>query len=107
MHEKNSIGERIMVLRLERGYSRENLAEIAEISSKFLYEIEMNKKGFSAYTLQKIAESLEVSMDYIMTGKGTRRYDDEIFEVIYRFKPNTLGAVDELLKAAYKIAKGD
>lgn len=37
-----SIGERIMILRSERGYTRKTLAELAGISSKFLYEIETN-----------------------------------------------------------------
>ncbi|MCI9079368.1 MAG: helix-turn-helix transcriptional regulator [Lachnospiraceae bacterium] len=104
MHEKNTVGKRIMILRQERGYSRETLARLSEISSKFIYEIETDKKGFSAYTLQKIAESLEVSLDYIMTGKNYRIYDEEVFDMIYHFKPNTLEAVKELLKAAYKIA---
>ena len=40
------IGYRIMELRLDRGYSRERLAERAGISSKFLFEIERNGRGF-------------------------------------------------------------
>ncbi len=101
-----SVGERIMVLRSERGYTRRTLAEFAGISSKFLYEIETNKKVFSAYTLQGIARALEVSLDYIMTGKGARIYDDIIFDTIYKFKPDTLEAVEELLQTVYKITSG-
>ena len=56
-------GERIMILRGERGYTREQLAELADISEKFLYEIEMGKKGFSATTLMNICDALEVSLD--------------------------------------------
>ena len=37
-------GYRIMKIRLERHYSREYLAELADISPKFLYEIEIGKK---------------------------------------------------------------
>lgn len=98
-----SIGERIMILRNERGYTRNTLAEFAGISSKFLYEIETNKKGFSANTLQGIATALEVSLDYIMTGKGARTCDEIIFDTIYKFKPDKLETVDELLQAVYKI----
>lgn len=98
-----SVGERIMILRNERGYTRKALAEFAGISSKFLYEIETNKKGFSANTLQGIASALEVSLDYIMTGKGARNYDDIIFDTVYKFKPDTLEIVEELLQAVYKI----
>ena len=69
-------GERIMQLRLDRRYTREQLAYLANISEKFLYEIEMDKKGFSAITLMNLAKALEVSMDYIMLGKGGRKYDN-------------------------------
>ena len=65
----------------------------------------MNKKGFSAETLMKLSHALEVSMDYIMLGKGSRKYDDEIVATLEQFKPNTLEMVDRLLKAAYEISK--
>ena len=44
-------GKRIRTIRKERGYSRNQLAEKAGISSKFLYEIEQGRKKFSAETL--------------------------------------------------------
>ena len=94
-----------MQLRTDRRYTREQLDYLADISEKFLYEIEMNKKGFSAETLMKLSHALEVSMDYIMLGKGSRKYDDEIVATLEQFKPNTLEMVDRLLKAAYEISK--
>ena len=94
-----------MQLRTDRRYTREQLAYLADISEKFLYEIEMNQKGFSAETLMKLSHALEVSMDYIMLGKGSRKYDDEIVATLEQFKPNTLEMVDRLLKAAYEISK--
>ena len=39
-------GIRIRFLREERHYTREYLAEMADISPKFLYEIESGQKGF-------------------------------------------------------------
>ena len=97
-------GERILMLRSDRGYTREQLAELANISEKFLYEIETGKKGFSAMTLLNISKALEDSLDYIMTGTGSRKYDDEIIATLEKFKPNTLEMVDRLLKTAYEIA---
>lgn len=99
-----TVGERIMVLRNDRGYTREQLAELADISEKFLYEIEMGKKGFSATTLLNLSKALEVSLDYIMTGKGSRKYDSEIVDTLEKFKPNTLKMVERLLKTAYEIS---
>ena len=44
-------GNRIRYLREKQHYTREQLAEMADISPKFLYEIESGQKGFSADTL--------------------------------------------------------
>lgn len=43
----SEIGFRIMQLRNQQNISRERLADMANISQKFLYEIEFGKKGFS------------------------------------------------------------
>lgn len=66
--EKKEVGERIAYLRVVNHYTRERFAELVGISPRFLYEIETGRKGFSASTLYKIASTLEVSCDYIMTG---------------------------------------
>ena len=63
------VGARIRELREIQNYTREGLAEKVDISAKFLYEIEMGKKGFSADTLCRISKALSVSCDYIMLGE--------------------------------------
>ena len=76
---KDGMGIRIQELRKERNMTREELAEKAEISIKFLYEVEMGKKGISAETLLKIAVALSASCDYLLTGEcknQNRRYDN-------------------------------
>ena len=57
-------GERIRELRELQNYTREVFAEKVDISEKFLYEIEVGKKGFSADTLCRISKVLSVSCDY-------------------------------------------
>ena len=102
--KNKDIGYRIMELRLDRGYSRERLAERAGISSKFLFEIERNEKGFSANTLINLAEALDVSADYIMSGRGSTKFDEGIAEALEKFEPSILEKVEDLLKLAYEIA---
>lgn len=63
------VGERIRELREIQSYTREALAEKVDISSKFLYEIETGKKGFSAEVLCRLSRALSVSCDYIMLGE--------------------------------------
>lgn len=74
---RGEIGNRIKALREARGYTREELAEKAEISSKFLYEVEKGRKGLSADTLLKISRTLSCSCDYILTGETFQKDNDE------------------------------
>ena len=48
-------GKRIRLIREKKQYTREYVALKADISSKFLYEIEHGLKGFSADNLYKIS----------------------------------------------------
>lgn len=98
-------GMRIKKLRLEKRYTREQLAYLADISDKFLYGIESGKKGFSALTLMKLSKALNVSMDYIMAGKDMKSSEDGIVATLEQFKPNTLENVERLIKIAYELTK--
>lgn len=74
---REEVGSRIKLLRESRNFTREELAERAEISSKFLYEVENGRKGLSADTLLKICRELSCSCDYILTGKTRIEENDE------------------------------
>lgn len=93
-------GHRIRLLREQEGYTRERLAELAEISPKFLYEIEMGKKGFSAYTLAQLAAILRVSTDYILYGE---KEIDYVSDKIERFGSVQKDNVIKLLDIIYDI----
>lgn len=64
------LGNRIQSEREKQHMSREKLAEKADVSAKFLYEIETGRKGFSCRTLYKLCDALHVSTDYILSGEG-------------------------------------
>ena len=76
------VGKRIRKLREKRDMTREQLAGKAEITAKFIYEIENGRKGMSAGNLYKIAAALSTSCDYILL--GVHRTEDEIrLEILY------------------------
>lgn len=64
------VGERLRKVREEQHMSRERLAELSDISTKFLYEIEKGRKGLSCVTLHKICMALQVQSDYLLEGTG-------------------------------------
>lgn len=98
------IGERIRELRERQNYTREVFAEKVDISSKFLYEIETGKKGFSADTLCRIAKALTVSCDYIMLGdKMEHRDNEEIICVLEKLEPTQISQMQDLVKTLYEI----
>ncbi len=99
-------GSRIMNLRKDKRYSREQLAELSGISPSFLYEIEIGKKGFSANTLMSLCSALEVSSDYILYGKMKHDYNFEIAQIVGKFDPARLKKVEKLLEITYELIHG-
>lgn len=69
------VGQRINDTRKSRGYSREKLAEKADISVQFLADIEKGRKSMTVNTLRRIAAALSVTTDYIVNGTETSETD--------------------------------
>lgn len=69
------VGQRITDTRKSRGYSREKLAEKADISVQFLADIEKGRKSMTVNTLRRIAAALSVTTDYIVNGTETLETD--------------------------------
>lgn len=49
------VGARITELRKQRGYTREKLSELADVSVQFLADIEKGRKSMTVATLKRIA----------------------------------------------------
>ncbi len=59
MNELNAeVGARITELRKQRGYTREKLSELADVSVQFLADIEKGRKSMTVATLKRIAAAL-------------------------------------------------
>lgn len=98
------IGERIRKLRERQNCTRDDLAEKINISSKFLYEIETGKKGFSAKTLYKISKALSVSSDYIMLGETQDScYKEEMIRMPGKLEPKQTNRIRDILKILYEM----
>ena len=60
------IGTNLQRLRTQRGLTQEQLAEKAGISTSFCANIERGNKGVSLSVLYDLADSLGVSVDYLL-----------------------------------------
>ena len=63
-----AVGAKIKQQRINQGFTREKLAQRAEISDKFLYDIEVGNKGMSADTLWRISVALKISPEVLLDG---------------------------------------
>ena len=98
------IGKRIKKLRLQREYTREYLAECADISAKFLYEVEAGKKGFSVYVLHRLAISLGVTVNYFLQDESQYMLSES--EVINKkLREEQQEKVDSFARMLYELLK--
>ena len=65
------IGNRIRLVREAQNKTRDQVAESADISSHFLFEIETGKKSMTAKTIINLSRALHVTTDYILLGHVT------------------------------------
>ena len=62
------IGKRVRKTIEHYGFTRERLAEMANISPQFLVHIENGTKSMTANTICNLARALNVSADYLLFG---------------------------------------
>lgn len=63
------LGEKIANLRKNQNMTREQVAQKAGLSVKFIYEVEKGRKGLSVDSLLKIKSALSCSYDQILGEK--------------------------------------
>ena len=98
---RTECGKRILQARTRRKYSRGELAVLAGISPKFLYEIEMGKKGCSSYVVSCLAEALDVSVDYLLD-MGTDDFED-IEELCRHFHGSQKDSLNLIIRQMYEM----
>ena len=98
------MGKRILSERLLHNYTREYLAELADISPKFLYEIETGKKGCSSFVLYRLVNALEVKTDSILFSEEKLSCNN-LNDILNLFNENQLTILSEILKLIYRLSK--
>lgn len=98
------IGERIRKQREFLNISKEDIATQLDVSTKFVYDIELGHKGMSLKTLIKLSEILKVSTDYILFGNTPilNINKSNIEYMLASTTPEKLKVAEELLKVYLK-----
>jgi len=116
-----SMGSRIRKEREKYTLSREKFAEMIELSSFYIGQIERGERRMSLQTALKISETLNLSIDYILKGDHAKlpnntileEYESnmenneneinkselkELFEIISNATPNQITLIKDLCK---------
>lgn len=64
-----NVGDRVRSLRQERNLTREEFAEMIDISSKYVYEIEKGSKNFSIGILFRMCKALNIPSSILFDEK--------------------------------------
>ncbi|MCK0470098.1 helix-turn-helix domain-containing protein [Halalkalibacter sp. APA_J-10(15)] len=67
------IGQRVRLLRTERGFTLEELAEYANISRNHLSNIERGKTSMTSFMQAKLAKGLDLSHPHELTNDAYNR----------------------------------
>ncbi|MBP3415385.1 MAG: helix-turn-helix transcriptional regulator [Clostridia bacterium] len=65
------IGKRIQIRRKQQGYTQEQLAEMMNVSIQMVSNLERGNKAIRIDNLINLSQILDISTDYILTGKET------------------------------------
>lgn len=97
------IGERIKKKRKSLKMTREELAEIVDISPQFLANIECGKKGMSFTTLKNLCFALGTSCDYIILGKEPSGCQSRIAELLSNVGEEYIPALEGIINQTLRI----
>lgn len=83
---KRSLGNRIRKLRKERGLKQKDLAEMADISEKYISSLETGAASCSLAVLVALANSLNTSIDYLLVdflkNNELNKHDEPLNELV-------------------------
>ena len=95
------IGSRIVTRRKQFKLSQEKLAAKCNVSPQFISNVELGKRAIHPQNLLKLSDALEVSADYLLSGKIIEK-DFFIFnEKIKNLSPSQLHTIEIIIYDLY------
>lgn len=99
-----SIGDNIRAIRKERKLTQEEFAKQAGISRSYLSDIENNRKNPSTKTIETLADKINVTLYYVLTGKKSF-LDRDFSEGKLTGQITTFGTGEDAKKTKLKLKK--
>lgn len=91
------IGLRITERRKQLNYTQEQIADKMDVSIQMISNLERGNKAIKIENLIKISEILNVSTDYILTGRYTQKDVSSVLERISKLSDSDYKMIDTLI----------
>ena len=98
------IGKRIKELRISKGLTQEYIANIADVNTSHISNIENNRVKISLSTLVQVCNALDTSVDYILSHEYTSADTSIEREILTALKPQTEDMKEKILKIIHVLS---
>lgn len=68
------------------------------MNDKYLYEVEVGKKGLSAYKMLNLAHALGVTMDYLAVGEYEKEEYKAIISLLHNLTKSDLEKIEAIIQ---------
>ena len=97
--ERIAIGQRLRRQRKQLNLTREQFAELADISTSYYGQIEVGTSQMSLDTLIRVSKTSRLSMEYILLGEDSQAQDlSSIHALLSRCTPRELRLAEKVLQ---------
>ena len=96
-------GKRLQECRKSRGITQEALAEMSEVTTQFISYAESGKRAMRPENLLKVANALEVSVDYLLTGQIIDRDKLLLSRKIDKLSPEQTRIIESIIDECLKL----
>lgn len=98
------IGERIMLRRKQLRMTQEELADKMDVSTQMISYAEQGRKAIRPENLIKLCAALDISADYILTGKSGEEERGRIAGKLSRLSDSQLHTVEKVIDCCLELA---
>ena len=92
------IGRRIASRRKQLGLTQGQAAELSDLTQQFFASVETGKKNMRADSIVKVAKGLNVSTDFLLTGKVTDFERNRLVQMLEPLDEAQFYVIEELIK---------
>ncbi|MBQ6381400.1 MAG: helix-turn-helix transcriptional regulator [Clostridia bacterium] len=93
----SEMGKRIVMKRKQLGLSQEELAARADVSPQMLSTAERGSKSILSENLMKISKALNVTADYLLTGRMVEADANALTERILSASPEAQNKIERIV----------